>query len=232
MNRDRERLTNVAGRLAMVGGGLGIVAGVVQVTIGSRIPEWSGNKDRPVALGLLTVALAVSVVVAARALPAATPASGDAMLPVTALWFAVVAGVCVTTVGRLWALPGVLLLTAAGVTLAACGWPAFRTAIAGNWLRGLLGLLGACELLMAVSAAPAITVAAGLVAAGGLVAAAVEAGSVRRPMAAALIVATVPFAVLTWWTVVTPLVSVAALVIGLTAAGGGRPERAQVPPAC
>jgi hypothetical protein len=218
MTRARSQLLIVAGRLAVLGGSVGIAAGVAQATIGSRIPDWSGNKDQPVALGLLTVALGASVLVASRTLRTATVPRDDTLAAIT-LWLAAVAIVCSTTVGRLWAVPGVLLLAAAGVTLTVCGWQRFRSVVATYWLRGLLGALGVFELLMAVSAALNITVAIGLVAGGALIGAAILARPGKRTMIAVLVAATLPFAVLTWWTIVTPLLTVVAFVIGFAATG-------------
>ncbi len=65
--------------------------------------------------------------------------------------------------------------------------------VAKNWLRGLLGILGALELLMAVSAAP----------------------PGRQTTVSLLVAASLPFAILTWWTIVTPLLTVIAFVIGV-----------------
>jgi hypothetical protein len=206
----------VAGRLAALGGGLGIAAGIAQATIGSDIADWSGNKGQPVALGLLTIALSASGLVAARVLLASTAPRGETLTAIT-LWLTVVAGVCSTTVGRLWAIPGVVLLGAAGVTLAACGLQRFGSVVVRNWLRGLLGVLGALELLMAVSAAPRLTVAAGLLAGGVVVAAAIMTKPGRRTLVVVLVAASVPFAALTWWTIATPLLTVVAFAIGLAA---------------
>jgi hypothetical protein len=218
MSRSRSQLLSVAARLAAIGGSVGIAAGVAQATIGSRIPDWSGNKGNPVALGLLTIALSASAIVAARTLRTATTPRDETLSAIT-LWLATVAVICSTTVGRLWALPGVLLLAAAGVTLTACGWQRFRSVISTKWLWGLLGVLGVFELLMAVSAAPALTVAAGLVAGGVLIGAAILARPGRRTMTAALVAATLPFVAMTWWTIVTPLLTVVAFVIGFAATG-------------
>jgi len=225
MTRSSSQLLSVSARLAAIGGSLGVVAGVAQATIGNRIPDWTGNKDSHVALGLLTIALGASVLVAARALRTA-PVPRPETLTATTLWFAIVAVVCSTTVGRLWIIPGALLLAAAGVTLAACGWPSFRRVVATNWLSGLLGLLGALEMLMAVSAASAITVAAGLVAGGMLIAAAILSRSGRRTMVIVLVAATVPFVAATWWTIITPVLTVVALAIGLVTSRTVRPRAA------
>ena len=218
MTRSRSQLLGVAARLAAIGGSAGIAAGVAQATIGSRIPDWSGNKGNPVALGLLTIALSASVIVAARTLRTETTPRDETLSAIT-LWLAIVAVVCSTTVGRLWAIPGVLLLAAAGVTLTVCGWQRFRSVVSTKWLWVLLGVLGGFELLMAVSAAPAFTVAAGLVAGGVLIGAAILARPGRRTMTAALVAATLPFVAMTWWTIVTPLLTVVAFVIGFAATG-------------
>ncbi len=216
MIRSRLQLLTVSGRLGAIGASFGIAAGIAQASIGSHIPSWTGNKAHPAALGLLTISLSVSVFVAARTLHAAPPPSNET-LTATTVWFAVVAFVCSTTVGKLWAIPGVLVLAAAGVTLMACGWHHFRTAVANNWLRGLLFTLGAFDLLMAVSAAPSITVAAGLVAGGVVIAAAVLVQPGRKTTVSLLVVASLPFAILTWWTIVTPLLTAVAFVIGVAA---------------
>ena len=50
-----------------------MTAGLVQTTIGNRIPEWSGNKSSRVALGLLSMALGASVLAARRLHGAAMP---------------------------------------------------------------------------------------------------------------------------------------------------------------
>jgi hypothetical protein len=216
MTRSSSQHLSVAGRLAAIGGVLGIAAGVAQTTIGSHIPDWSGNKGQPVALGLLTIVLSASALGAALTLRASAVPRVETLTAIT-LWLATVAVVCSTTVGRLWAIPGVLLLAAAGVMLAACGVQSFRSVVAWNWLSGLLGLLGAFELLMAVSAAPAATIATGLIAGSALIAAALLARPGRRMLVAVLLAATVPFAALTWWTIVTPLLTLVALAIGFAA---------------
>jgi hypothetical protein len=218
MTRSPSQLQHLAARLAGIGGILGIVAGVVQATIGSRIPDWSGNKGSPVALGLLTIALGATVVVAARTLRATTAPRAEMLTAIT-LWLAAIAALCSTTVGRLWTIPGMFLVAAAGVTLAACGWQRFRSVGATNWLCGLLGFLGALVLLMAVSAASVTTVVSGIIAGGALIAAALTSMASRRTRVIVLVAATLPFAALTWWTVVTPLITVVALAIGFATTG-------------
>ncbi|MEO6571441.1 MAG: hypothetical protein ABIO83_07825 [Ilumatobacteraceae bacterium] len=212
----RSQLLTIAGRLGAIGATAGIAAGITQATIGSHIPNWTGNKAHPVALGLFTIALSASALSAARTLRAAPPPSNETLSAIT-LWLAIVGFLCSTTVGRLWAVPGLLVLAAAGVTLTAFGWHHFQSVVAKNWLRGLLGTLGALELLMAVSAAPTITIGTGLVAGGALIAAAVLTKSGKQTTVSLLVAASLPFAIVTWWTIVTPLLTVVAFVIGVAA---------------
>ena len=229
MTRSRSQLPSVAALLGTIGGGLGIVAGLIQATIGRRIPAWSGNKDSHLALGLLTIALGASVLVAVRTLHGAATLRAETLTAIT-LWLATVALLCSTTVGRLWVMPGALLLAAAGVSLAACGWRRFRLVVAANWLQGLVGFLGALALLMAVSDASATTVAAGLVAGGALIAAAIMSAPGRRTLVIVLVAATLPLVAMTWWTIVTPVLTVVALAISLAATGGSADGGTGAPP--
>jgi hypothetical protein len=205
-----------------------VIAGAIQATIGNRIPAWTGNKNSHVALGLLTIALGASVLVAARTLHSDTARRPEtALRPETAvrpetlvaitLWLTVVALVCSTTVGRLSILPVVVLLGAAGFTFVACGWPRLRAVVATHWLRGLLGLLGGFDVLMAVSAGSVAVVAAGLVAGASLIGAAILDRPKRRTLVLVSGVLQLPFVALTWWTIITPLLAVVAVTVGLAA---------------
>jgi hypothetical protein len=104
----------------VAGAALGIIAGIAQWAFGNEIPEWTGNKLHPVQLGIITIALsliALAAVVFANRHPAISPAARVA-LGVAILLAALV---CFTTVGRLWYLPGPLLIIAAGALLAGSG---------------------------------------------------------------------------------------------------------------
>ena len=213
MNGGRSN-RSVAERLATAGGAVGAVAGVTQAAVGSRIPDWTGNKNSPIALGLLTTVLSLSVIAAARSLrtgPAAQPGKRTAV----GLWCLVVGGLCFTTAGRLWYIPGALMLAACATTTAACGLHTLQAVIATNWMRGLLALLGGFSLLMAVSAGPVITIAAGIIAGCALLASAVLLKP-ANPKALLLLAATVPFAALTWWSLITIPLTITATIIGLS----------------
>jgi hypothetical protein len=48
-----------AASLGITGSVLGVIAGTVQALVGARIPEWTGAKQEPGSLGLLTIALSL-----------------------------------------------------------------------------------------------------------------------------------------------------------------------------
>ena len=56
--------------IGTLGGALGTAAGAVQLTWGSTIPAWTGNKADPARLGLVTILLGLIALGAARYSPA------------------------------------------------------------------------------------------------------------------------------------------------------------------
>lgn len=142
--------------LGLIGIGLGVAAGLVQLLAGSTIPQWSGNKTDNAALGLTTVIL--SLVAAAglwqlRHNPARWQRIGALLLVIAC------AGVCFTTVGRLWYLPGPVIITAAMLTFAATPSPVTTAARASNGQAARVGASG--WLLYAVAAAVGLGLAVG-----------------------------------------------------------------------
>lgn len=210
MNPARDRY---AATLALVGALLGVAAGVAQTTAGHQLGAWAGAKNDPVPLGVLTLVLSlVAVAVALLARRAITSLSRRAAL---ATGLAVPGLICFSTVGRLWWVPGVLLLTAAVLLVAAAPRAVART-VGAAWTRVLTSVLGACLALVAATADPPL-LAVGL--ASGLAVAAAP-WTARRSRAAAwslLLLGAVPFAALTWSTMVTPLVAILAIAIGIPA---------------
>lgn len=212
---------HLAAGFGLAGGILGVLAGLTHPAVGPRIPSWTGAKNSAVALGLVTVLLSLAAVAASRALrgPAlAAPRRRGA----AAIGLLVPAGVCFSTVGRLWVIPGLLLLVAFVLTLTAGGTAQLRPVLAAYWTHGLLSLLGTYEILMAAAARPAATSTIGVIAGVALIAApwlTVRKGSGRRS-GLLLLIGTVPFAVLTWWSLVSPLLGLVALVLGFTVIRG------------
>ena len=187
---------------------LGIAAGVVQATVGSRIPAWSGAKAEPVALGALTVLLSTVAAVGAVLLRRPRVSGVGLVAPVALV--VLPAAVCFTTVGRLWLVPGSLLL--AGIIVGVDDWTALAYALRRNWSRLLLGALGCCQLLMAVRARPTVA-AVGLASGVALIAAACV--RPRRGTIALVVIGTVPFAVVAWTALVPLLVVVVAVPLAV-----------------
>jgi hypothetical protein len=202
----------VTGPRALLGAGalLAIAAGLVQATIGSRVPTWTGDKADPGPLGLLTVAMGVVALAASVVLTRATVRAPAQACAAGALVLIAVVGA--TTVGRLWIVPGPLL--AVGLVAAVDDWRRLVVALRREWSRVLLVALAACVLVVILRAPPLVTVT-GIAAAVALVAAAVAR---RRPLTMALaIAATVPFAVLGWTALVPAVVPIAAALVVLLA---------------
>jgi hypothetical protein len=204
MSTGRAVHRRVAANLGIGGSILGLVAGTLQALVGARIPEWAGAKQAPGSLGLLTIALSLLAGYAAHRQARRGTAPGCRAACTAAL---LVPGLlCFSTVGRLWYLPGPLLLIAGFSSV-----DSLRDTIAmisRNWLRALLALLGAAELLMAGGAAP-VLMAVGAVGGAALVTAAAVA---RTPSAllALVVLGTVPFALLAWTAVVPVVLLLAA----------------------
>ena len=203
---------NAGANIAISGALVGVFAGLIQATVGSRIPTWSGAKASSGALGILTVILSLLAGVAARVLQRTDRRSTSRLIATASI--GVVALVCFTTVGRLWYVPGLLLLV--GGVLTVDSWRSAGSIVRQQWLRILLGSLGLFELLMAASASPLRFV----IGACGGIALVVSSWVVvdRRAVAAALMaIGTIPFAVVAW-TAIVPLlllVVVGGLAIAL-----------------
>jgi hypothetical protein len=95
--------------LGVAGALLGVVAGIVQWTLGNEIPEWTGNKLHAVRLGIITVLLSLASLVSVRYLEAHREGMTLARVAAGFLILAT-AVICFTTVGRLWYVPGPLLI--------------------------------------------------------------------------------------------------------------------------
>jgi hypothetical protein len=121
--------------LAVAGAVLGVAAGVAQLVAGDAMPAWSGNKADTTGLGLATIVLSAVVGVCLWQSRRPNPRWGR-LLAGGAGMAAVV--VCFTTVGRLWYVPGPVLLVA--LLLAQVSEPVQRSEVpasaAGDAVRG------------------------------------------------------------------------------------------------
>lgn len=123
-HRDAEGrgVTELSSRLGIAGATLGVIAGVIQWSFGAEIPELTGSKLHPVQLGIITILLSLVAMAASLAAKdlAARSTRGTVLV---ALGLLIPAGICFTTVGSLWYLPGPLLIAAAFLVIARFqGW--------------------------------------------------------------------------------------------------------------
>lgn len=103
----------MAGRgLGIAGAALGVLAGIVQWAFGDEIPEWTGEKLHPVQLGIITILLSLLALGCVLFL-ADRPGAPRRQRLAAGVGIAFAAGICFTTVGRLWYVPGPLLLISA-----------------------------------------------------------------------------------------------------------------------
>lgn len=212
----RPTTVRIAALIGIVGGTLGLVAGFVELTVGPSIRSWVGNKEDTTRLGLATLVLAAIALAGALELMRRPRVSAPRRLALAAALL--LSGlICFTTVGRLWYLPGALLV-AAGFLVAADlrnevkevvgaaehAWPAVLTVVLGCFYVFL--------------GATALGFAGVLGIAGGLLVLGLVATRGKIPVRAAvvlLILAALPFAALTWWSVATPLIGLLLLAIGM-----------------
>jgi uncharacterized membrane protein len=115
------RARRVVTALGCAGAVLGVGAGVVQLVCGSSIPEWTGDKMDTTGLGLVTIGLSLVAGVALWLLVRCAGLWTRLACGLVALTCAVL---CFTTVGRLWYVPGPLLILATIVG----GWATLRSA--------------------------------------------------------------------------------------------------------
>ena len=203
------------GVVGAIGGGLGAIVGLVELVLGPQIRGWVGDKQDTTRLGLATILLSL-VALAAAAFLAERPAAPAPRRLAAAVGLLVPAAVCFTTAGRLWYVPGALLIAAGLLALLGLRGEVSEAlgSLERHWLGMLTGGLAALYIVLgavALGFAGALGILGGLLIVAALVAAARGAGRVGTAL---LVLGAVPFAVITWWSVVTPLMAVLVLVIG------------------
>lgn len=106
-------------RLGLPGAALGVIAGLIQWAFGGDIPDWTGNKLHPGRLGLITTALSALALVSIHAATGRPYLATPHRALLAGVGVLAPAAICFTTVGRLWYLPGPLLLVAGALILVA-----------------------------------------------------------------------------------------------------------------
>jgi hypothetical protein len=217
------RRGGVAVALGAIGAALGAIAGSVQLAVGPDIREWVGDKQDTTRLGLTTLLLSLVALAAATFLWRRPAAPGTARL-LAAAGLLIPAVLCFTTVGRLWYVPGVLLISAGLLLLSDLrreGADVHRS-LARHWLAGLTVVLAGYYLFLgAVALGPAgvLGILGGLLIVIAVLTARRGSALVGHTL---LVLGALPFALLTWWSVVTPLIAVLTLAIGVAALAGER----------
>jgi hypothetical protein len=198
-----------------MGASLGIVAGLVELTLGPHLRSWVGSKQDTTRLGLATITLsAIALLAAVTWLQRRETSPGTRLLVVVGL---IVPGViCFTTVGRAWYVPGALLVAAAAEAAAELREDAREVVqtISRRLPAALTVVLGAFYVFLG---ATALGVAGLLGIGGGITIIAIAALPSRIPMGVAslvLVAAALPVAVLMWWSIVTPLLAILVVTIG------------------
>ena len=91
------------------GSALGMLAGLLELSIGTYILGWIGNKESPVLLGIITILLSLAAFCSVHlACGESQPTNNQKVIRF--LGVLLPAAICFTTVGRLWYLPGALLV--------------------------------------------------------------------------------------------------------------------------
>lgn len=216
MRAQTVRRRRLAAGLGVTGGLFGVAAGLIQAIVGERVPQWSGAKQAPVALGLLTVALSLVAVLAAARQRTDLSVRARAACAVGLVGPGLL---CLSTVGRLWYLPAALLLPAGVLTVDS--WRATVAALAPDRWRILLSALGGCVLLMSAGAAP-VPMVIGAVGGVCLVAAAWLDHQPSWRIWALVVVGAIPFAAVAWTSIVALLVAVEAFAVAALVTRRGR----------
>jgi hypothetical protein len=211
-------MDRAAGHLAVAGATLGVIAGLVDVAIGASIRAWVGNKLDTTTLGVATVILSgVSLAAGVEWHRPGGRAAGRRLA--TVLGLLVPAGVCFTTSGRLWFVPGVLLLSASVLVLLASSREELVRAVDEHrWLNGLVALLGGYYVFLGADALPQGAGVLGILGGLAIWTALLATRRSHRAGLGLLWAGALPFAILTWWSVITPLIAILILTIGPAAA--------------
>ena len=211
-------ITRAAALAGTIGASLGLSAGLAELTFGPSIRSWVGSKADTTRLGLATLVLAGLALVAALALLRRPRAPAPTRLAL-ASGLLIPGVICFTTVGRLWYVPGVLLVGAGIATVVDVRKERSEvaTTLGRKWTAVLTVVLGAFYVFLG---ATALGLAGILGMLGGLLAIALVATRGALPTQVAfglLLAAALPFAALTWWSVATPLIAILLFVLGVLA---------------
>ncbi len=93
-------MEKLAVQIGKLGSSLGALAGVIELSIGTKILSWIGNKENPFVLGLVTVILSMFALFSIVSVGRRVSINNDRKLAIF-LGVFLPAAICFTTVGRL-----------------------------------------------------------------------------------------------------------------------------------
>jgi len=96
-------------KIAITGSILGICSGTIELIIGKHILPWIGNKESPMVLGVITILLSCMILTSIILTIKIENKSNDQKIGLFLMCF-IPTLICFTTVGRLWYLPGGMLI--------------------------------------------------------------------------------------------------------------------------
>ena len=102
-------MRKIADKIGKLGCALGVFVGLIELSIGTNILSWIGNKENPAILGIITILLSFIAFISVHSAHKHINPTNDRKLA-TFLGIFIPAAICFTTVGRLWYLPGTLLI--------------------------------------------------------------------------------------------------------------------------
>lgn len=215
MNRESP----IVVRTGLVAALLGAAAGGAEVLVGTA--SWLGQKNDPTMLGFVTILLAFVIGTAALGWRRATT---PLRVVAVATGMLLPALLGLTTAGAAW-LPAGAVAVVGGIAAMHQGGDVRSTprALSEQWPAVLVGGLALIYLALGITARGLIGVSA--VAGSLAIAGALMTRHRSRSVAAlVLVIGTLPFGVLAWWSVVPPLTAILALAVGLPLVVGSRPH--------
>lgn len=141
-------------QLGKLGSAIGILAGLIEMSIGAQIRPWIGNKENPAVLGVITFFLSAIAFLSVLSARNHAKTTNDRKLTIF-LGVLLPAAICFTTVGRLWYLPGSLLI----VTCLILGYEYWFSPAAVRspkiisrkfWVNQIMGGVGSLIILVSV----------------------------------------------------------------------------------
>jgi len=113
-----------------------MLAGLIEMSVGALIRPWIGNKESPIALGIITFFLSLLAFLSVDSAHKRNDPTNNRKIA-TLFGVLVPATICFTTVGRLWYLPGLLLIVTSSLLVYKFWFAGTNTVSSGQIIRKL-----------------------------------------------------------------------------------------------